>query len=205
MTITWYGHSCFLVETREGSAVFDPYEPESIPGLRLPALTADAVICSHEHFDHNARACIRLSGDPVGFRLAQMDTWHDEVQGRKRGANTITVLEAEGLRLAHIGDLGHMLSRAQLEQLGAVDILLLPVGGFYTIGPETAWELAKAIRPKILIPMHFRGPGFGFAELAPVEDFLSLAENVLRLNSNVLEPDKLTTPVTAVLRCPVKE
>ena len=204
MRITWYGHSCFLVETAEGSLVFDPYGPESIPGLRLPPLTADLVICSHEHFDHNARDCIKLSGDPVGFRLVQMDTWHDEAQGRKRGANTITVLEAEGLRLAHLGDLGHMLSRAQLEQLGTIDILMLPVGGFYTIGPETAWELAQAIRPKILIPMHYRGTGFGFDVIAPVEDFLALAENVLRLDSNVLEPDKLATPVTAVLRCPVK-
>ena len=204
MKITWYGHSCFLVETREGSAVFDPYEPGSIPGLRLPALTADAVICSHEHFDHNARSAVRLTGREPAFALRRIDSWHDEVQGRKRGANTITVLEAEGLRLAHMGDLGHMLGKEQLEQLGAVDILLLPVGGFYTIGPETARELAKAIRPGILIPMHYRGAGFGFAELAPVEDFLSPAENVLRLDTNVLEPDKLTTPVTAVLRCPAE-
>ena len=204
MKITWYGHACFLVETAEGSAVLDPYSPGSVPGLRLPALTADLVLCSHEHGDHNWRDGVTLTGRNAALSVSRLDTWHDEVGGLRRGANAVTVLEAEGLRVIHMGDLGHMLSAKQLEQLGTVDVLLLPVGGFYTIGPETAWDLARAIRPKILVPMHYRGAGFGFDVLSPVEDFLALAENVRRLDGNVLEPDKLTTPVTAVLRCPVE-
>ena len=204
MKITWYGHSCFLVETADGTVVFDPYSPGSVPGLRLPPLTADLVLCSHEHGDHSWRDGVTLTGNATRVAITRMDTWHDEFKGLRRGANTVTVLEAEGLRLAHMGDLGHMLSGRQLEQLGAVDVLLLPVGGFYTIGPETAWELARKIEPRILVPMHYRGEGFGYDVIAPVEEFLALAEHVQRLDTNVLEPDKLAAPVTAVLRCPVE-
>lgn len=204
MKITWYGHSCFLVETEEGSAVFDPYSPGSVPGLELPPLTADAVICSHGHSDHAWREGVKESGRAPGFALRQFDTWHDGLRGVLRGKNTVTVLEAEGLRVAHLGDLGHPLSAQQLEELGAVDVLMLPVGGHFTIGPETAWELAAAVRPRILIPMHYRGKGFGYPVIATVDKFLDLAENVRMLESNVLDTDELETPVTAVLRCPVK-
>lgn len=203
MKITWNGHACFLIETREGSVVLDPYEPESIPGLRLPEMTADLVVCSHEHFDHNARAAVRLTGRPVGFSMRQMDSWHDEVQGEKRGANKITILDAEGLRLVHLGDLGHRLDQEQVAALGAVDVLMIPVGGYYTIDADTAWALAQEIRPQILLPMHYSGPDFGFSEIAPVEDFLALAGEVRRLDTNVLDPAETETPVTAVLRCPV--
>ena len=205
MKITWYGHSCFLVETAEGSVVLDPYSPGSVPGLRMPALSADLVLCSHEHGDHNWRDGVTLTGRKAELAVTRIDTWHDEVKGLRRGPNKVTVLEAEGLRVAHMGDLGHRLSPKQLARLGAVDVLLLPVGGFYTIGPEQARDVARAIAPKILVPMHYRGEGFGYDVIGPVEDFLALAENVQRLDTNVLEPDKLTTPVTAVLRCPVEK
>ena len=202
MKITWYGHSCFLVETAEGSVIFDPYSPGSVPGLTLPPLAADLVICSHGHGDHNWREGVKETRRATGFAIHQIATWHDDALGGKRGANTVTALDAEGLRIVHLGDLGHELSAKQLMELGAVDVLMLPVGGFFTIGPETAWKVAKAIEPRILIPMHYRGEGFGYEVIAPVEDYLALAEHVRRFDSNVLEPDKLETPVTAVLRCP---
>ena len=202
MKITWNGHACFSIETTEGTLVLDPYEPESIPGLRLPALEADEVVCSHEHYDHNAREAVKRSGQPVHFALRQLDSWHDEQQGAKRGANKITILDAEGLRLVHLGDLGHRLSGKQVAQLGAVDVLLIPVGGYYTIDAATAWAVAQDIQPRILIPMHYRGEGFGFKEIAPVEDFLRLADKVQMLADNTLDPAQLETPVTAVLRCP---
>ena len=113
MKITWYAHSCFLVETESGSAVLDPYAPGSVPGLSLPPLEADLVLCSHEHSDHNYRAGVKLSGKAAELRVEKIQTFHDEKQGALRGPNTIHALEAEGLRVAHLGDLGHRLSEAQ--------------------------------------------------------------------------------------------
>ena len=204
MTINWWGHACFQIETEEGSAVFDPYAPGSVPGLALPKLTADKVICSHGHRDHGWREGVRLSGRTPGYRLQQIPCWHDDVQGRLRGENCITVLEAEGLRLAHLGDLGHMLSAAQLEALGTVDVLLIPVGGHYTIGAETAHALKEALRPGLTIPMHYRGEGFGYDVIGPVEDFLARETAVCRLDTNSLDPRSLAWGAVAVLRCPVK-
>ena len=204
MKLTWLGHSCFLVETAEGSAVFDPYAPGSVPGLCMPEVTADTAICSHDHDDHNWSAGVKLTGRVPGFTTRQLHTWHDEAQGCLRGPNTITVLEAEGLRVAHLGDLGHKLSEEQVQAIGPVDVLLIPVGGYFTIGPETAWKTAKAINARIVVPMHYRGAGFGYEVIGPVEDFLALVENVQRLDTNVLEPEKLEGPVVAVLRCPAE-
>lgn len=202
MKLTWLGHSCFLVETAEGSAVLDPYAPGSVPGLRLPEVTADLVLCSHGHRDHGYREGVRLSGKKPLLSVSTLDTWHDDRGGALRGPNTVHILEAEGLRLVHLGDLGHMLSEAQIAALGRVDLLLIPVGGHYTIGPETAAELAKAIGAGVTVPMHYRGVGFGYGVIGPVEDFLAGQERVLRLESNVLRPEALEPPVIAVPKCP---
>ena len=202
MKITWYGHSCFLVETAEGSAVLDPYAPGSVPGLTLPPLEADLVLCSHEHRDHGYRQGVRLTGRTPAVRVETLSTWHDERGGALRGPNTVHVLEAEGLRLAHLGDLGHRLSPEQLRALGRVDILLIPVGGYYTIGPDTAAALARDIAPKITVPMHYRGPGFGYEVIGPAEAFLRQFDPVLDLTDNVLRPETLETPCAVHLRCP---
>lgn len=184
MKLTWYGHSCFLVESAEGSAVFDPYAPGSVPGLRLPPLTADAVFTSHGHADHSYAAGVTLTGRKPGFRVRELASFHDEQQGKKRGENTIRVLESEGLRLAHLGDLGHGLTPTLAAALRDLDVLLLPVGGYYTIGPEEAWQLVTELRPRCAVPMHYRGRGFGYDVIAPVEDFLKLAGDYTRIKTN---------------------
>ncbi len=204
MKLTWYGHSCFLVETAEGSAVLDPYAPGSVPGLTLPPLRADLVLCSHGHRDHGHAQGVTLTGETPALRVETLDTWHDDKGGALRGPNTVHILEAEGLRLAHLGDLGHMLSREQIQALGRIDILLIPVGGHYTIGPETAAEVVRALRPGITVPMHYRGAGFGYDVIGPVEDFTRLCGPVLHLDGNVLCPEGLETPATVLLRCPVE-
>jgi L-ascorbate metabolism protein UlaG (beta-lactamase superfamily) len=204
MKLTWLGHSCFLVETAEGSAVLDPYAPGSVPGLALPELTADLVLCSHGHRDHGYREAVQLSGRSPALKVETLESFHDEAGGALRGPNTIHILQAEGLRLAHLGDLGHMLTPAQLAALGRIDVLLIPVGGHYTIGPETAAALADAVGAGITVPMHYRGPGFGYSVIGPAEDFLRLRGRVQRLESNVLRPEALQPPVTAVLRCPLR-
>ena len=203
MKLTWYGHSCFLIETEAGSLVFDPYAPGSVPGMSLPPLRADAVVCSHEHRDHGYAAGVTLTGREPGFTLRSIPCFHDEEKGAKRGENRITVLEAEGLRVAHLGDLGHRLSAEQLAALGKLDLMLIPVGGFYTIGADIAAALVKTAQPRHCIPMHYRGRGFGYDVIGPVEPFLERRERVLRLECSSLELRPSPEPITIVLRCPV--
>ncbi len=205
MRLTWYGHSCFLMETEGGSIVFDPYAPGSVPGLELPPLAADLTVCSHEHRDHFYPQGVTLTGlDPV-VGLQRMLTAHDDVGGAKRGDNVITLVDADGVRALHLGDLGHMLTDAQIKNLGRVDVLMIPVGGFFTIDARQAWELVEKLDPFVVIPMHYRGEGFGYDVIAPVEDFLALAKRVRRFDSNVLDLNGVTEPMTAVLKCPVRK
>ena len=202
MKLIWYGHSCFLLETAEGSAVFDPYAPGSVPGWRMPPLTADCALCSHQHSDHNWAGGVTLTGRRPGFKLETLDTWHDGEHGALRGPNSIHMVEAEGLRVAHLGDLGHELSLEQRAALGRIDVLMIPVGGFFTIDAKQAARTAEQIGAPIVIPMHYRGKGFGYDKIGPVEDFLALRSDVLRLETNVVEPGALKTPVTAVPAVP---
>ena len=172
MKLTWYGHSCFLLETAEGSVVFDPYAPGSVPGLALPELTADAVLCSHGHRDHGFAEAVRLSGKQPAFRVTAIDSFHDDKRGLLRGKNTIYVVEAEGKRVAHLGDLGHELNEKQLAALGKIDLLLIPVGGFFTIGPEEACAVLEQLQPRVAVPMHYRRGGMGYDVLSTLESFL---------------------------------
>lgn len=203
MTLTWYGHACFLIESAQGSVIFDPYSPASVPGLRLPALMADAVICSHGHRDHNFAAGVRLTGNTGAYKLTQVSCWHDAEGGMRRGENLISIIEAEGLRLAHMGDIGHMPTDAQLSKIGRVDVLLIPVGGYYTIDARTAHEIVRVLSPRVTVPMHYRGAGFGYDEIVPVDDFLALSDNVRRFYTNVLTLPLDDAPITAALKCPV--
>lgn len=205
MTLTWYGHSCFKLESAQGSIVLDPYEPGYVPGLALPeGLSADAVICSHGHGDHSYAAGVALTGHRTELSVERMETFHDEVQGAKRGRNTVTAVTAEGMSIVHMGDLGHMLNAEQCASLAGADVLMIPVGGYYTIDARTAAALVRKLRPRIVIPMHYRGAGFGFDVLAGVEDFIALSDNVRQLDTNVLTLPTDGAPMTAVLKCPVK-
>lgn len=198
MKLTWYGHSCFLLETAEGSVVFDPYSPGSVPGVELPELKADAVLCSHGHGDHGYAEAVTLSGKRPGFRVEEVKSFHDEKLGLLRGKNTIYVVEAEGKRVAHLGDLGHELNDRQLKALGRIDLLLIPVGGHYTIDAATADRVANAIGARLTVPMHYRGAGFGYSVIGPVDDFLVLRERVLHLDGPSLDPDEIEGAATVV-------
>lgn len=202
MKLTWLGHACFLVETAEGTLALDPYAPGSVPGLTLPPLEADAVRCSHGHRDHAYAEGVRLTGNTPAFRLREIPSFHDNAHGLLRGKNKITVLEAEGKRLVHLGDLGHPLNAEQLAAVGTPDVLLIPVGGHYTIDAATAAELVRALEPKLTIPMHYRGEGFGYEVIGPVEDFAAQFGAVQRWDSNSIDPDEAQSPVV-ILKCPV--
>ena len=174
MKLTWNGHACFTLDTGKDLVVFAPYSPGSVPGCCLPQLHANAVFCSHGHGDHNCKDAVILTENTPSYSLRRIPTFHDHTQGRERGDNLITVIEAEGLSIAHFGDIGHLLSGEQLDALGAVDIMMLPVGGYYTVGAEEAKKIADAVGASVVIPMHYRGKGFGYDVLDSVDSFLAL-------------------------------
>lgn len=198
MKLIWHGHSCFTVETADGSVVFDPYEDHYVPGLAPLRLTADAVFCSHEHRDHNARSCVTLTGNKPTFTMETIACYHDDRHGLLRGKNTIHILSAEGLRVAHLGDLGHRLRGDALRRLRGVDALLIPVGGYYTIDPTTAKTIVSDIAPRVVIPMHYRLGDMGYDVLAELSDFAPA--DAVKIPANTFELTADTPAQTVILR-----
>jgi len=163
-------HSCFEIND-QATVVMDPHDGRSI-GVKPPSLRADVVTISHDHFDHNAVRVIK--GEYVvvkdvtprtvkGVAIRGITGFHDDVNGEKRGRINIFHLTLDGVRFCHLGDLGHMLSEAQIEELGEVDVLFLPVGGVFTIDGAQAQLLVRSINPKVAIPMHFRVGGLSLS------------------------------------------
>lgn len=201
MQIRWHGHACFSVTCEGYNVVFDPYQDGSVPGFPPLVLEADLVLCSHEHHDHNARENVRLrAGRACPFTVTELHTFHDDCGGAKRGPNTIRILESGGLRLAHLGDLGvATLPPEQEAALQNLDAVLIPVGGFFTIGPDEAKSLLDRIRPRVTIPMHFRAGKTGLPMIAELDSFLKLAGPCVRCTEPVFELSRQTPPQLAVL------
>ena len=199
--ITWVGHACFKIEKDGFAVVTDPYEDGSVPGLRPVREQANLVLASHEHGDHNARQLVKVEEADCPFTITQIATWHDEVKGAKRGPNTIYILEAEGLRIAHLGDLGCDLEEAQIAQLKGLDVCMIPVGGFYTIDGLQAAELVKKLQPKVAVPMHFRddAAGFGFDVISEADVFAGQFDSVCRMPGSTLDPEALPDAQVVIL------
>ncbi len=173
MNIQYYGHSCFKITTKPAgrgqgdiNVFLDPFE-KSI-GLRPPQGQADLVLVSHDHRDHNNVEA--LKGNPAiidipgeysvkGINIVGIGTYHDNQNGQERGLNTIFMLDSEDIKICHAGDLGGDLTEKQLEELDGVDILMIPVGGKYTIDYKKAIEIIRKIEPKLIIPMHYKVVG----------------------------------------------
>ena len=201
MKIIWNGHSCFTVETTDGTLVLDPYADGSVPGFGPLRLKADRVLCSHGHSDHGAVSCVTLSGRPCTIEVGEIHTWHDNVPGKKRGANTVYVMSAEGMKIAHLGDLGCALTEEQTALLSGLDALMIPVGGFYTIDAEQAMGIVRALRPRVVIPMHYRWDNHGYDVIATLDPFLQHCDHPVDYAGNVLELMPSTPAQTAILRC----
>ena len=206
MRLTYFGHSSFLVEAADGTRIIiDPYLHGSFDGaLRYAPIDepADAVVASHTHEDHGATDTI--PGKPLVFvhpvaetvgavRITGIQVAHDEAGGKKRGKNTITVLDDGDIRLAHLGDLGHMLDAATVAAIGRVDVLLVPVGGFFTIDHKEAGQVLDSLDPRIVVPMHYKTDKCDFP-IAPVESFLATQKTVERRSTPTLEATKSTLP-----------
>ena len=200
--ITSLGHSCFIIEADGVRLVLDPYQDGSVDGLPPIREEAEAVLCSHGHHDHNNRDAVTLTGkDPWQvFRLEELSCPHDGENGTKRGMNTIHVLEARGLRVAHMGDIGTVLSVEECAKLGKLDAVLVPVGGFFTIDAEEAHLLMERLAPRVIIPMHYKTSAEGFAPISTVEPFLAHCANVKHYPDHRLLLTTETEAQTAVLR-----
>jgi L-ascorbate metabolism protein UlaG (beta-lactamase superfamily) len=205
MKIKWLGHAMFELEddVRGVSIITDPYSPDV--GYPVKERTADIVTVSHDHYDHNYVASIKaarefkgvVDEEYKGMRAVSFPTYHDEVMGRKRGNNAIFKFYGE-LTVAHLGDYGEPHLREEVKKfLSDADILLVPVGGTFTVGPEEAVSLIETLKPPVAIPMHYRTPYLKF-ELFDVEEFLKrLSYPVQRLAA--LELSKETLPATTTI------
>ena len=186
MKITWLGHSCFILESGGFRALLDPYH--EVPGLPDTEAEADAVYCSHDHFDHGYTEKVRLtSGRENPFSVTEVQTFHDGKGGTLRGSNVIRKFTAGGVSVAHFGDLGHPLSPEQLAELGGCNAILIPVGGFYTIDAAGAKAAADAVGASVVVPMHYRDGAVGFDVLSTLDSFTGLypPEQVKRYGSSL--------------------
>ena len=205
MKITWLGHSCFKLESADGVLIFDPSDNGRVPGYAfLPEnITADKVVCSHGHRDHCAAELITLSGNTFGGKITEVAGFHDDVKGAKRGLNTMSLVETERMRVVHMGDIGCELDDEQKAILAKPDVLMIPVGGYYTVEPKLAKKIADELGAKVVIPMHYRSDSFGYEEIGRLENYTSLCDDVVDYAENFIKIDENTPAQTAVLTyCP---
>jgi len=182
MIITWQGHSCFKIQDKIGpdgvTLVTDPFNKET--GLKVPNFEADIITISHDHKDHNNAEALR--GKPFlidsagefdfkGVLVEGIDSYHDDKKGAERGANIMYRIEIDDISVAHLGDLGDILDNAQLEKLVGTDVLLIPVGGKYTLDAKKAVEVISQIEPRIVIPMHYKTKDLKY-DLDSVDKFI---------------------------------
>lgn len=207
----WLGHSCFhLVSPKGIRVVTDPFGP----GVHYPriAVECDAVTVSHEHSDHNdlagikgspkvirgldkGKGAVRRVQETVGdvtFRTVASD--HDGEGGAKRGKNAIFAMDFAGLKVVHLGDLGHELGAQAIREIGPCDVLLIPVGGFYTVDGKTAARVALSLSPRVVVPMHYKTHYILSWPISGPEDFLASQENVRNVGTGEVSLDKAALP-----------
>ncbi len=183
MEIYFLGHSSFKLKGKTTSVVIDPFDPKNV-GLKYSGVEGDIVTVSHNHDDHNqsqlvagARKILKGPGEYEiqGVTVLGFPSYHDDKKGEEKGKNTIYVYEIDGLRLCHLGDLGHQLSESLIGDIGDIDILMIPVGGGSSLNSESAVKVAQAIEPRIIIPMHYQEEGLNqtnFGHLNTYDEFV---------------------------------
>jgi len=205
MKIKWNGHACFTITTGEGTVIVtDPYEPGGYDGAIKYGNVKDRVdiaLVSHDHADHNyvemlegSPEVLKETGEAKGIRFNGIPCFHDETKGSERGPNTIFVFEVDGVKVAFAGDIGHQLSGDELKALADVDVLMVPVGGTFTVDARGAAALVQAIKPRMVIPMHFKTEKCAFP-LASVDEFLKHMTNSKKLNKTEIKITPESLPV----------
>ena len=205
MKIRWLGHAAFLITSDKGIRIItDPYK--SGGELKYAEINepADIVTVSHEHFDHNNASSI--SGHPQifrgpesreikGIKFSAISAFHDTEQGKLRNDDTIICIDINGMRLCHLGDLGHLLSEKQITNIGKVDILFIPVGGYYTIDAAAATKVVDSLKPRVTIPMHVKNERCTFP-LTTIDEFVKNKKNVTIVNGTEVELNSGTLPTS---------
>lgn len=206
MLIRWLGHASFLLQSADGTKVItDPYESGAYGGGIMHTsinIEPHIVTVSHDHADHGyvegvpgRFEVVKSPGDRTvtGIEIKGVGCFHDIEKGALRGKNIMFVITVDGVRVAHLGDLGHELDPCEVEQLGQIDVLLIPVGGYYTIGPDEAARVIGLLEPKLVIPMHFKNERVNLT-IGPVDDFLRGRQNVKTPDTSEIEVTKDSLP-----------
>jgi L-ascorbate metabolism protein UlaG (beta-lactamase superfamily) len=204
MKVKWLGHACFLITSGAGVRVItDPYAAGG--GINYSPIneSADIVVVSHDHSDHNNFAAVQGKPELVkgpgtrtakGIQFKGVATSHDASQGAQRGSNTVFCFTIDDLKFCHLGDLGHVLTPAQVTEIGPVHILFVPVGGFFTIDATVASQVCDQLKPKVVIPMHFKTPKCGYA-IGGADDFLKGKKNVRKAMASEVEFQREKLPI----------
>ncbi len=195
MKVKWLGHSAFVITADDGTRIMtDPYG--KYPDLHYEPIqeAVDIVVVTHKHGDHWGA---KIIGNPKivggkgttkigGIEFKGLQTYHDTSKGRDRGENTVFCFIVDGLRLCHLGDLGHQLAESEIAEMGQVHVLMIPVGGYYTIDAVTASRICDQIKPRVIIPMHYKNDKCAFP-ISGVDEFLKGKSGVKRLDSSEAE------------------
>jgi L-ascorbate metabolism protein UlaG (beta-lactamase superfamily) len=203
VNVKWLGHASFLVTSEKGVKIItDPYSTGGGIDYGRIEEVADIVTVSHKHGDHDNVAAVKGKPEVVstvgskrikGVDFKGIPSYHDEAAGRQRGPNVIFCFTLDEMRICHLGDLGHQLDASQIAEIGEVDILLLPVGGVYTIDAKGATKVCEKLNPKVVIPMHYKTAKCGYP-IAGVDDFLQGRKNIRQLNASETEFKKDQLP-----------
>jgi len=208
MEIKYLGHSSFLIKTKEAKLVTDPFDPKMVE-IKFPKIEADIVTVSHDHKDHNQEKLVNppIAGEKLlinlpgefekkGVRITGYLSFHDDKKGAERGENILYKIEADGVSVLHCGDLGFVPDDSFVDMIGGVDILMVPVGGVYTIDADQATRVIKKFEPSIVIPMHY-----GWDKLAQVSEFLKKMgmEKIAPVPKLVIKPEELEEELKIVI------
>lgn len=203
LQIRWHGHACWEI-TDEKTIVTDPHDGKSI-GIPAPSVTGDIILVSHNHYDHNSGIkLVEKNGAKVvtdgrkrtieNIEISGFDSFHDEARGAKRGNNIMYKFIVDGIKFCHLGDLGHDLDGETIEKIGDVDILFIPVGGTFTVDEKKAWTVINKIKPKIIVPMHYKIGGLSIS-IAGIDPFLEQSKyKVIHVGNEIdIEREDLPT------------
>ncbi len=204
MKIKWLAHAAFLITSDSGTRIItDPYETMNALKHGEIKETADIVTVSHDHGDHNNVAAVRGKPQVVrdtaevkGIKIKAIASAHDDTGGSQRGKNIIFCFEVDGINICHAGDLGHVLTEAQVKAIGKVDVLMVPVGGFFTIDAKAADYVCNQLKPSVIIPMHFKTDKITFP-IHGVDEFLKGKNNVARVSGSEIELKAGSLPASA--------
>jgi L-ascorbate metabolism protein UlaG (beta-lactamase superfamily) len=204
MKIKYLAHAAFLITSEKGTRIVtDPYETSGALKHEAIKETADIVTVSHEHGDHNNVSAVKgnpkvvkTSDEVKDIKIKAVPTAHDDKGGSQRGKNIIFCIEVDSVNVCHAGDLGHVLTIEQVKEIGRVDVLMIPVGGFFTIDAKTATQVCEQLKPKVIIPMHYKTDKLNFP-ITGVEDFLKGKSNVTRSNDSEIELKAGKLPASA--------